>query len=192
MLTVYLDITLRRTCDVNQYFVLQKVFQQLHIGFVEMQDADETVPIGISFPEYHPKGLGSKLRLLSVDENILEKFNDKQLAKFSDYVHLTGIRAVPSRASSYAIYRRQQPKSASAFRRLVRRMSERESISLDEADARIVNFKQQKLKTPYINICSASSGQRFRLFIVKKSAETSAYNGFNSYGLSYTSTVPEF
>ena len=189
----YLDITLQHSHEINQYFVLQKVFQQLHLGFVEMQDNNGVVPIGLSFPEYLLKGLGSKLRLLSVDENILEKFNAKQrLARFSDYVHLTSIRAVPAQASRYAIYQRQQPKSASAFRRLVRRMSERESISLDEADARIVNFKQQKLKTPYINICSASSGQRFRLFIVKKSAETSAYNGFNSYGLSYTSTVPEF
>ena len=193
MLKAYLDITLHRNADISQYFVLQKVFQQLHLGFVEIQDGNGVMPIGLSFPEYLFKGLGSKLRLLSVDENILEKFNAKQrLARFSDYVHLTSIRAVPAQASSYAIYQRQQPKSSSAYRRLVRRMSEREGITIAEATARITNFKEQQVDTPYINVCSTSSGQRFRLFIVKKTAEVSAYSGFNSYGLSHTSTVPEF
>ena len=193
MLKAYLDITLQRSHEINQYFVLQKVFQQLHLGFVEMQDDNGAVPIGISFPDYQVRVLGSKLRLLSVDGDNLEKFNPKQrLVRFSDYVHITGIRAVPTRANSYAIYQRQQPKSVSHYRRLAKRLSEREGVSIAEAEAKITNFKQQELKTPYINVCSASSGQRFRLFIIKKVSEVSAYSGFNSYGLSYTSTVPEF
>ena len=189
----YLDITVLHSHEINQYFILQKVFQQLHLGFVEMQDDKGNVPIGISFPAYHAKGLGSKLRLLAVDDSVLEKFNAKQrLAKFSDYVHITGVRAVPERASSYAIYQRQQPRSASQFRRLVKRMSEREGVSIEEAEARITNFKQQQMRLPYINIYSVSSRQRFKLFIAKKATETSVYNGFSSYGLSNTSTVPEF
>ena len=195
MLKAYLDITVRRNSDVNQYFVLQKVFQQLHLVFVEMQNAEGLVPLGLSFPNYQPedKGLGNKLRLLSAEENILEKFNAKEsLARFSDYVHLTGIRAVPARVRGYAIYQRQQPKSASALRRLARRMSEREGISVQEAEAKITGFKPPRLKVPYINVCSASSGQRFRLFIDKKVSDISVYKGFNSYGLSNTSTVPEF
>lgn len=193
MLKAYLDVTLRRNREISQYFVLQKIFQQLHLGFVEMQNAEGVVPLGLSFPEYQFKGLGSKLRLLSAEESVLEKFNAKRrLARFSDYVHLTGIRAVPARVRSYAIYQRQQPKSMPAFRRIVRRMSEREDISLQEAEAKITSFKTQLLKTPYINVCSASSRQRFRLFIVKKMSDTSIYKGFSSYGLSNTSTVPEF
>ena len=195
MLKAYLDITVRRNSDVNQYFVLQKVFQQLHLSLVEMQNAEGLVPLGLSFPKYQleDKGLGNKLRLLSAEENILEKFNAKEsLARFSDYVHLTGIRAVPARVRGYAIYQRQQPKSTSALRRIARRMSEREGISIQAAEANITSFKPQLLKVPYINVCSASSGQRFRLFIAKKVSATSVYKGFSSYGLSNTSTVPEF
>lgn len=189
----YLDITLRHNCDINLYFVLQKVFQHLHLGFVKIQDTHGVIPIGISFPEYKPTLLGSKLRLLSAEESVLEKFDAKgQLARFDDYIHVTGIRAVPSRTNSYVIYQRQQPKSASAFRRLVRRMSEREGISAAEAEARITGFKEQRVDTPYINVRSASSGQCFRLFILKKKAEVAIYDGFSSYGLSCTSTVPEF
>lgn len=195
MLKAYLDITVRRNSDVSQYFVLQKIFQQLHLSLVEMQNAEGLVPLGLSFPNYQleDKGLGNKLRLLSVEENILAKFNAKEkLARFSDYVHLTGVRAVPARVSGYAIYQRQQPKSASALRRLARRMSEREGIPIQEAEAKITSFKLQLIKVPYINVCSASSGQRFRLFIAKKMSDTSVYKGFSSYGLSNTSTVPEF
>lgn len=194
MLKAYLDITVRRNSDVNQYFVLQKIFQQLHLSFVEMQDAEGLVPLGLSFPEYEcQQGLGNKLRLLSVEESVLEKFNAKEsLARFSDYVHLTSIRAVPARVKGYATYQRQQSKSASALRRITRRMSKREGISIQEAEAKITSFKAPRLKVPYINVCSASSGQRFRLFIAKKVSDTSIYKGFSSYGLSNTSTVPEF
>lgn len=196
MLKYYLDITLQHSHEINQYFILQKVFQQLHLGFVEAQNVDGVVPIGLSFPNYHNKELDTKLcklRLLATDENILEKFNVKHLlARFSDYVHMTGIRPVPSQVYGYAIYHRQQSKSASAYRRLVQRMSEREGITMLEAEAKITSFKQQELKVPYINVYSASSEQRFRLFIVRREAEASSYSGFNSYGLSNTSTVPEF
>ena len=194
MLKHYLDITLQHSHEINQYFVLQKVFQQLHLGFVETQDANGVVPIGISFPNYHDKEKwGSKLRLLSTAESVLEKFNTKgRLARFSDYVHITGIRAVPERANSYALYQRQQPKTASDLRRLVKRLAKRENITIAAAEARMASVKMKLVKTPYINVCSASSGQRFRLFIMKKEAEASVSNGFNSYGLSKTSTVPEF
>ena len=68
----YCEITLLPNPEVNLNFLWSKVFQQIHLGLVEMQDEQRRVPIGISFPEYvigeKYSVLGDKLRLFAQDE----------------------------------------------------------------------------------------------------------------------------
>ncbi len=208
----YIDITLLPSAEVGHHFLWSKVYLQIHLGLVEMQDDDRKVPVGISLPEYNGESrwLGSKLRLLAPDESTLMKLNAKKwLNRLLDYVHLTQVREVPNRIQSYAIYKRQQPpRSLSKLKRTVIRKASREGISPEEAHKQleislnnraraakkteVVIDELPLLKTPFIQMKSLSSNQKFRLFIKKEPAESKIAVGFTTFGLSNKSTVPEF
>jgi len=189
----YIELTLLPGADIGHYFLWGKVFHQVHLGLVEMKTSNGTVPIGISFPEYKSERheIGSKLRFFASDKSVLETLNMPEwLRYFNDYVHLTRIRSVPDHVLTYACYMRQQPKSSK--QRLARRKARREGIGVEQALKLLEGYQEQRLKNPFINMTSQSSGRRFCLFIVKEEAVQPMNQGFNSYGLSQCSTVPEF
>lgn len=189
----YIEITLLPGVDIGLYFLWEKLFHQIHIGLVNLSEGKITVPIGLSIPEYSEKSchLGTKLRLFSPDEGRLETLNPgKLLSGYLDYVHLTRIREVTENIQAYAVYKRQQPKSS--VERLARRKAKREGILEEEALERLKQFQEQRVKTPYINMKSISSGHRFKLFIQKQKRPSLINEGFSCYGLSNKSTVPEF
>jgi CRISPR-associated endonuclease Csy4 len=189
----YIEITILPSADIGHHFLWEKIFQQVHLGLVEMKDSNGTVPIGISLPEYNTERheLGSKLRLFATSKLLLETLNaPKWLGRFMDYVHLTRIRPVPYHVSAYACYSRQQPKSSKE--RLARRKAKRERIELHKALELLEGYQEQLLKNPFITMTSQSSGKRFCLFILKEDADQPMDQGFSSYGLSQRSTVPEF
>jgi len=189
----YQDITLLPDAEIGLHFVWEKVYQQIHLGLVEMQDESGQLPIGIALPGYNADQhqLGNKLRLLAETEAELVRFNAQQwLSRLSDYVHLTGIRQVPSRIQSHASFYRIQPKSSNA--RLARRKAKRENTSVEQALAALEKFPEQRTDIPYIWIKSQSSGERFRLFIGHIEVSEPVNQGFNTYGLSKQSSVPVF
>ena len=47
----YIEITLIDNFDINLFSLWSKVFQQIHLGLVEIQDDQGRVSIGLSFPE---------------------------------------------------------------------------------------------------------------------------------------------
>jgi len=111
----YIEVTLLPGVDIGLHFLWGKVFQQIHLGLVEMKNPNGTVPIGISFPEYNSEKheIGSKLRFFAADKSLLESLDiAKWLRFFNDCVLLTRIRSVPEHISAYACYFRQQPKSS--------------------------------------------------------------------------------
>ncbi|MFI3158260.1 MAG: type I-F CRISPR-associated endoribonuclease Cas6/Csy4 [Methylococcaceae bacterium] len=189
----YQDITLQADADIGLHFLWEKVYQQIHLGLVEMQDDDGKIAIGVALPDYNADRhqLGNKLRLLAETEVQLERFNASQwLSRLSDYVHLTGIRNIPERIQSHACYYRIQPKSSNA--RLARRKAKRENIGIEQALAALKKHPEQRSDAPYVWIKSQSSGERFRLFIGYVE-QTEPFNaGFNVYGLSRQSSVPIF
>lgn len=191
----YIEITLLPNTGVNLFSLWSKVFQQVHLGLVEMQDDQGLVPIGISFPEYVTGKkysiLGSKLRLLARDEAILSRFNVGQwLSRLSDYTHCTGIRPVPESIAGYAIYRREQPKTNKD--RLARRYARRHSVDHATAVKYYDEMVPKTTGTPFIRLHSLSSNQSFCLWIKKTNLEEPAGMTFSRYGLSSESTVPEF
>lgn len=191
----YLEITLLPNADLNLFSLWSKVFQQLHLGLVEIQDDRKQVPIGVSFPEYvvgeKYSVLGGKCRLFAQDETTLARFDAKKwLVRLSDYVHCTGIRPVPEKLSGYAIYQRAQPKTNKD--RLARRYAKRHPISYDEALQRYSDMPQRIIPIPFIRLKSLSSDQTLCLWVKKTLVLESSGGSYSSYGLSAKTTVPEF
>lgn len=210
----YLEITLLPNPEVGRNFLWSKVFQQIHLGLVEMQDDQGRVPIGVSFPEYVTgekySVLGGKLRLLAKDEATLSRFNiSKWLSRLSDYVHCTSIRPVPEKLTGYAIYQREQPKTNKE--RLARRYAKRHNVDYETAlnstidltakstpnagykmQFRYCEMPQKSVSTPFIRLKSLSSEQAFCLWIKKTVVAEPSGTTFSSYGLSAVSSVPEF
>jgi CRISPR-associated endonuclease Csy4 len=191
----YCEITLLPNPEVNLNFLWSKVFQQIHLGLVEMQGDKGQVPIGVSFPEYAVgekfSVLGSKCRLFAQDEATLAGFDTaKWLVRLSDYVHCTSIRPVPEKLKGYAIYQREQPKTSKE--RLARRYAARHNESYGEALLRYQEVVHKSVTIPFIRLKSLSNDQTFCLWIRKTSASESSGTTYSTYGLSAKTTVPEF
>lgn len=209
----YLEITLLHNPEVGLNFLWSKVFQQLHLGFVETQDAENRMSIGAGFPKYRAEdkrfSLGDKCRLFAADEAALECFNTpRRLSRLSDYLHCTGIRPVPDKVTGYAIYRRERPKTNPE--RLARRYAKRHGLDLatalnttvelktPAADAgypttfRYADMAVPSVALPFIRLQSLSGGQTFCLWIAKTEVAAPVAGGFSAYGLSSAATVPEF
>lgn len=208
----YIEISLMESADFNLFGLWPKVFQQIHLGLVEMQNGQGRVPIGVSFPEYVTgkkySVLGGKCRLFAKEENTLTQFDvAKWLACLSDYVHFTSIRPVPDKLQGYARYQRLQPKTNSE--RLARRYAKRHDMNFETAlnsaiqlkGATDANYPQTfrycdrsppTITTPFIRLQSLSSGKTFCLWIKKTAMPQASCYLFSTYGLSVESTVPEF
>jgi CRISPR-associated endonuclease Csy4 len=194
-MTYYQELSLLPQEEINIHFLWSKIFQQIHLGLVEMQDDKGQVPIGISFPDYvvdeKYSVLGGKCRLFTQDEAALARFDAaKWLIRLSDYVHCAGIRPVPEKLKGYAIYQRQQPKTGKE--RLARRYAARHNLSYDEALQRYQEMANQSIPAPFIRLKSLSSDQTFCLWIKKTLVSGPSGTTYSTYGLSAKATVPEF
>ena len=190
----YIEITLLPSVEIPIYFLWEKVYQQIHLALVGIQDAEGKINVGSSFPEYNADQyqLGSKLRLLALSQKDLEGLNiHKWLSCLTDYVHITSIRDVPEHSAGYAFFKRIQTKSSNA--RLARRKAKRGGMSYDQALLVLNKHKEQISKVPYIHIKSLSSDKRYRLMIAcVETKQRGNTESFSTYGLSSKSSVPIF
>lgn len=188
----YIEITLLPNVDISLYFLWEKVYQQVHLAMVEMQDSEKMVDIGASFPKYNAKQfqLGCKLRFFAEEKQRLEELNtEKWLSRLIDYVQISEIEEVPE-SCAFAVYKRVQPKSSNA--RIARRKAKREGTSFEEAMHNLGNRLEEISRLPYIHIKSLSSEKKYKLFIEMQKSKQSRIGKFNTYGLSATATVPVF
>lgn len=202
----YQEITLIDQAEISPYFIWSKLYTQLHLAFAERKDANDKVNIGVSFPKYIFQqktenckariNLGDKLRLFAESESDLEKLDLKKwLDRLIDYLHVTSIREVPeAKITGYATYSRKQVKSNAE--RLARHEANKGRYSYENALAHYQKFITTT-DLPYIQMLSLSTSdeqdkKRFKLFIEKRPAEKSETHVFSTYGLSSTSSVPEF
>jgi len=191
----YQELTLIPDTEINSYFIWSKLYTQLHLSLVEIQNQQGNVSIGVGFPEYirneEQNKLGNKLRLFATEEASLNLLNlPKWLSRLSDYVHCTSIRLVPERINTYAIYQRYQSKTNPE--RLARRYAKRNNISLETALSKYASFKEKRCSLPFVRLKSLTNSNPFDLFIQRKVVEELINGGFNTYGLSTKSSVPEF
>lgn len=189
----YQDVTLLPDAEITLYFLWEKVYQQIHLALVEMQDDSGKAPIGIAFPAYDKAAhsLGGKLRLLAPTAHQLERCCAEQwLSRFSDYLVFSPILPVPGDVYTHACYRRLQPKSSTA--RMARRKAKREHLTPEAALAVLNDRHEQRCDAPFVWLKSLSNGERFRLFIEYEEVESAVPGGFSTYGLSNPGSVPVF
>ena len=194
----YQELTLLPSFDIPLSFIWSKAYQQIHLGLVEMQDENGVVPYGVSFPQYQynngKSAIGEKLRIFARSEEELMALGIKRwLDRMVDYVHVTGVREVPGKVEGYAVYQRmrQENNAEQKARRYLMRHQNQE-ITYEAAVSMFSQKKRQICDLPYIQQKSLTNHNPFRLYIEKKLYKGPVYDGFGTYGLSDTSTVPEF
>jgi CRISPR-associated endonuclease Csy4 len=189
----YLEITLLPDVEISLNFLWQKVYQALHLKFVEMKNENGLQPVGVSFPKYDTEAntLGEKIRLFAPDAATLERFNAKQtLRKLSDYVHFKSIYDVPTNVKTFGCFQRLQLKTSNS--RLARRKAKRENVDVEIALSALQRFKESHTTAPFVIVKSVSNGESFRLFVVYNELTNDNSGGFGTYGLSSKSAVPIF
>lgn len=194
----YLEITLLEHEEVPLHLIWSKVYTQLHLAFVEQKDVEQKIIYGVSFPKYRliqqkKLGyLGDKIRIFADSVEALEQLNlNHWLERLQDYVHVLSARKVPEdKINGYATYFKVNPKLTIEQRIL--HQAERRGISIAEAQKHYTALDLSETFEPYINMKSQTNDMNFRLIIGKKCADEANIGKFGSYGLSRTSTVPEF
>jgi len=187
----YQEMTLLPSEEINNNFLMNKIYGELHKIFSEYKKNDK-VDMALSFPHYNLKqlSLGDKIRVFFYDEKQIEAVNlKKRFLNYQDYVHITNMRNVPDLSRTYECYSRVQKKINKE--RLIKRFANRHNISFTEASEKYKNFHEEKIDLPFVRIKSNSNSNLYILYIKKIESEEIT-GSFNSYGLSKTATVPSF
>ncbi|GAB3677865.1 type I-F CRISPR-associated endoribonuclease Cas6/Csy4 [Salinisphaera aquimarina] len=188
MTTHYLDIQLRPDPEFPAGQLMGALFSKLHRALVS-HEADD---IGVSFPEHRlrPREIGACLRLHGTESRLNELMTQSWLSGMRDHVDVNAVSAVPTQAKHRFVRRRQFKTNAERLRRRrMRRHAESEQTVLE----RIPDSVEQRVSLPFVQLRSASTGQRFSLFVEHTDPQTQPRDGhFNTYGLSNDATVPWF
>lgn len=209
----YQEITLLPDADIALGFLWQNVFQQVHIALVDHKVGSNQSLVAVGFPDYRQAKfpLGAKLRLFAKEQATLEKLDiHRWLTRLEDYVHIKGIKSVPSDVT-YVSFVRKQVKSPERIERDMQqkaaRWAAKSGQSLAECLAVLEQSKPTELcRLPFICLHSQQTKQRspdknskFPLFIEMQPQSTSQDGGFDCYGLSSKAngqsalaTVPHF
>lgn len=187
------EITIRSDPEIGLYFIWKKVFQQLHLAFVEVKDQKDQIPVGISIPGYDDEktGLGDKIRVFAETEQILQSLClDKWLSALSEYASVSPARSVPKAlVKSYAVFKRWRGNTN--MERLARRRAKRCNETFEQAVIHYSDLKEERVKYPYVLAKSLSGDRDFRLIIKCEIVDEQFFGSFNCYGLSQdNATVP--
>lgn len=184
----YLDIQVRPDPEFPAAHLMNALFAKLHRALV----GQGAGLIGVSFPGAGTQStLGTTLRLHAAqDETLALLMASDWLRGMSDHVRLTPVAPVPGHARHRVVSRVQ---AQSSPERLRRRLMRRHSLAEAEACERIPDSVAERLRLPYVQMHSTSTGQSFRLFVAHGPLLDEPVSGeFSAYGLSQTGSVPWF
>ncbi len=183
----YLDLRILPDPELPTFQLMSALFARLHRRLAGLDSND----IGISFPEVNEEApeLGGLLRLHGGDNALSKVLMDSWLAGTREYIQMSDVGLVP-REVQYRRVKRVQVKSSPE--RIRRRQMRRHGWTEEEAHRKIADSVGGMLTLPYVSLFSASTGQRFHLFIKHESADVATPGEFNAYGLSSTATIPWF
>ena len=171
--------------EFSSPLLMSATFGKLHRAIVKIGPGG----IGVSFP-LADKTPGDCIRVHGSKQSLEELMHLDWLRGMKDYVYTSGISEIP-KATKYRIISRFQPKSS--VERMYRRSVNKGWISLEEAEKKCTDISDSKIKLPYLEVKSQSSGQRYRLFFKQGNIVNEPRDGeFSSYGLSTQATVPWF
>jgi CRISPR-associated endonuclease Csy4 len=137
-----------------------------------------------------PRTLGQIMRVHGSDSALNALLSTDWLRGMRDHVELGALSAVPQDVQHRRLLRRQFKTSAE---RLRHRRMRRKGETYEQAVQAIPDGVERQPDLPYVQLRSASTGQRFCLFLALGDAESQPVAGvFNTYGLSSTATLPWF
>lgn len=209
----YQEITILPDADIPLSFLWQNVFQQVHIALVEHKVGLNQSAVAVSFPEYRQAQfpLGNKLRLFTKEQVLLENLAiHKWLVRLEDYIHIKGIKPVPSEVS-YVSFVRKQVKSPERIERDMQKKAAlwaaKSSKPLEECLIELEKSKPEgQCRLPFIYLhsqqtkrLSPEKNSKFPLFIEMHQHSAELIGHFDCYGLSdkaagksALATVPHF
>ncbi|MHA3903478.1 type I-F CRISPR-associated endoribonuclease Cas6/Csy4 [Castellaniella sp. WN] len=188
MSTHSIDIRLLPDPEFSQAHLLGALYAKFHRALVGLG----THEIGVSFPQYsmQPRTLGRIMRVHGGGDALNALLFTDWLRGMRDHVELGALSAVPKEVQHRRLLRRQFKTSAD---RLRHRRMRRKGETYEQAAQAIPDSVEQQPDLPYVQLRSASTGQRFCLFLALGDPEPQAVAGeFNTYGLSSTATLPWF
>lgn len=184
----YLDIEVLRDPEFPAHQLLSALYAKLHRALVQFS----VNSIAVSFPDYSaaPPSLGSRMRLIGPELDLARLLESAWLNGMRDHIELGGIAAVPADAALRTL-RRVQAKSSPE--RLRRRQMRRHGLTEAEALQRAPDTAAEKLRLPFVQLASGSTGQTFRLYLrMGTPAANSLTCEFNAFGLSGAASIPWF
>lgn len=200
ILTRYQEITIIPDPDIAPYFIWSKLFTQLHIGLADINNKHGIDSIGVSFPDYHyddkneqSSKLGLKLRVFAPNQKDLETLNlDNWLSRLTDYVHIKGIKGVPTdKIASYISVHRYRFKPIEVQ---AQTLADKLEVSYEEAMV-TVSKRKKEMALPYIQMRSQTNNSNYRLRVLQQPCHKAKAGSFNVYGMNGMSnyiTVPQW
>lgn len=184
MCTHYIDVKAKHHHELSQSKLICIAFNKLHYFLTAKQVSGK---IGISLPNHGVKKTGDTLRLHGTAENLnrlLEIGFFERLPE--DTYSVSSLMPAPSHAKHITVSRVQ---SKSNVERLRRRAAKRGAN-----EEQMLNIKAgERLDLPSLEVISATTKQRFYLFVKHGEPQDNAVDGdFSYYGLSKSTTVPWF
>ena len=180
----YIDIRLHANADMSVKELMATLFYKVHVWLARQGPGH----IGLSFPEAD-KTPGPLLRVHGNEPDLMLFAMGDWRRTLLLWISQSPVQAVPTHTRHHSVTRVQR-KSANNMRQ---RAMRRHGITLEQAVQRIPDTAVEPLNLPYLDIQSASTGQRVRFFIRQQVTEDAVPGGFSAYGMSQAgSTVPCF
>ncbi|MEO1901288.1 MAG: type I-F CRISPR-associated endoribonuclease Cas6/Csy4 [Alcanivorax sp.] len=184
----YLEMSVRPDPEFSRQVLLDALYSKLHRALARGGVED----VGVSFPAHghKPRTLGARMRLHGTEDRLAELMGGTWLGGMTDHLHVGSIQPVPYDAR-HRVVRRVQPKTNVA--RLRRRYCRRHNVSEEEARRQLPDSIEKAVSLPFVTLRSATTEQRFALFVEHGPLRDDAVPGlFSAYGLSPIATVPWF
>jgi CRISPR-associated endonuclease Csy4 len=180
----FIDIKLKPDEEMRENVLLNKAYTKLHKALFD----SNSISIGVSFPAYKVT-LGSIIRVhgSTCDLEKLQSMN--WLGRLSGYCAVSELQKVPSEVLHRVVSRKQSNMTQAKLNRLVKRGS----ISPEETKNYRAKMFAAGLDEPYLELESASNGNRHRRYIQFGQLKAEPTSGeFDFFGLSKSATIPWF
>ena len=183
-MTHYIDIRLTPKKEIRESVLLNQLYSAFHKRLYDLKSKN----IGVSFPEYRLK-LGRLFRIHGSKEDLEQLQKKDWIGKYIEFYKVSAIKEVPNGVKYRTVYRVQQNMTEAKLRRLIKRGT----IPQEDIKKYRIKMYQGGLDNPFVELVSASNGQRHRRFIeFGELQEKEAKGEFDLFGLSKLSTIPWF
>jgi len=180
----YIDIKIKPNKSNQQNVLLNDLYTKFH----HVLSLNKTTNIGVSFPN-HNLVLGTIFRIHGNESELAIFAEDGWFGELISRCVIGKVLPVPNDVVYRTISRKQSNMTAAKLRRLIKR----NHISPEEVKAYKLKMLGCGMDDPYVDLVSASTGERYRRYIVfgEKTKNPTA-GSFDTFGLSKIATIPWF